>query len=75
MTVAARMGLSLTLSRMMDSMVAGVEKTGVLLHVVPTASCSSYNLTGPCIQKPELSLQCSLLLTGSMKGSLSPTTF
>ena len=36
MTVAARINLSLTLSQMMDSMMAGVEKTGVLLHVVPT---------------------------------------
>ena len=38
MTVAARMDLSLTLSQKMDpdSMMAGVEETGVLLHVVPT---------------------------------------
>ena len=36
MTVAASIDLSLTLSQMMDSMMAGVEKTGVLLHVVPS---------------------------------------
>ena len=35
MTVAARIDLTLTLSRMMGSVMAGVEKTGVLLHVVP----------------------------------------
>ena len=35
MTVAARIDPSLTLSQMMDLM-AGVDKTGVLLHVVPT---------------------------------------
>ena len=35
MTVAATIDLTLTLSQMIGSMMAGVEKTGVLLHVVP----------------------------------------
>ena len=35
MTVAARNDLSPTLSQIMDSMMSGVKKTGVLLHVVP----------------------------------------
>ena len=98
MTVAARIGMSLTLNQMMDSMMAGVEKTGVLLLILQFAAML---LTGPCISKANfvevagtqrtrtmvmlslkegrlglgVSLQCSLLLTGSMKGLLSPTTF
>ena len=38
MTVAARIDMSLTLNQMMDSMMAGVEKTGVLLLILQLAA-------------------------------------
>ena len=38
MTVAARIDMSLTLNQMMDSMMAGVEKTGVLLLILQFAA-------------------------------------